>query len=167
MKVLNLRCANGHGFEGWFGSEDDFLDQNGRGLIECPLCADKVVTRMPSAPRLNLSGAREPAREPSRDSAKTDGGPPAGVMAEAADAQAQQRLGELRQRWMQAVQHALAHTEDVGERFAEEARRMHYGETEERGIRGVTSAEEREALRDEGIEVVSLPIPAALKGPVQ
>ena len=47
MKVLNLRCANGHGFEGWFGSEDDFLSQNGRGLVECPLCADKVVTRMP------------------------------------------------------------------------------------------------------------------------
>ncbi len=61
MKVLDLRCANGHGFEGWFGSEDDFLDQNGRGLVECPLCADHVITRLPSAPRLNLSGAREPA----------------------------------------------------------------------------------------------------------
>ena len=56
MKVLDLRCANGHGFEGWFGSDEDFMDQNGRGLIECPLCADHVVSRMPSAPRLNLSG---------------------------------------------------------------------------------------------------------------
>jgi hypothetical protein len=163
MKVLNLRCANGHGFEGWFGSEDDFLDQNGRGLIECPVCADKVVTRLPSAPRLNLSGAREPARA----TAASDAAPPSGALVDGADAQAQQRLGELRQRWMQAVQHALAHTEDVGERFAEEARRMHYGETEERGIRGVTSAQEREALREEGIEVLSLPIPAAMKGPVQ
>lgn len=167
MKVLNLRCANGHGFEGWFGSEDDFLDQNGRGLIECPLCADKVVTRLPSAPRLNLSGAREPTREPARATAASDAAHPSGALVDGADAQAQQRLGELRQRWMQAVQHALAHTEDVGERFAEEARRMHYGETEERGIRGVTSAQEREALREEGIEVLSLPIPAALKGPVQ
>ena len=64
MKVLNLRCANGHGFEGWFASDDDYMDQNGRGLVECPLCADRVIARMPSAPRLNLSGAREPAAAP-------------------------------------------------------------------------------------------------------
>lgn len=157
MKVLNLRCANGHGFEGWFGSEEDFLGQNGRGQVECPLCADKVITRMPSAPRLNLSGAREPQARPV----------PAKAVPVAADARAEQALGDMQQRWMQAVQHAIANTEDVGERFAEEARRMHYGESEERGIRGVTSREEREALREEGIEVVALPIPAALKGPVQ
>jgi hypothetical protein len=165
MKVLNLRCANGHGFEGWFGSEDDFLDQNGRGLIECPLCADKVVTRMPSAPRLNLSGAREPQRPAAAPQAPAD----ARALSPAAhaDARAQQLMGDMHHRWVQAVQHVLAHTEDVGERFAEEARRMHYGETEDRGIRGVTSPEERQALREEGIEVVSLPLPAALKGPVQ
>jgi len=65
------------------------------------------------------------------------------------------------------VRHAIENTDDVGERFAEEARRIHYGETETRGIRGQTTREEREALRDEGIEVMSLPMPAALKGPVQ
>jgi hypothetical protein len=68
---------------------------------------------------------------------------------------------------MQAVRHAIENTEDVGERFAEEARRIHYGETETRGIRGLASPEERVALRDEGIEVMALPIPPALKGPVQ
>ncbi len=146
MKVLNLRCANGHGFEGWFGSEDDFLDQNGRGLIECPLCADRVVTRMPSAPRLNLSGARPPA--------------PAAAEPPAAKP-------DLQTMWMEAVRHAMANTEDVGERFAEEARRIHYGESDSRGIRGVASPAEREALHDEGIEVLSLPIPPGLKGPVQ
>ena len=150
VKVLDLRCSNGHGFEGWFGSEDDFLDQNGRGLVECPLCADRVVTRMPSAPRLNLSGAREPA-------AVKPESPPAGKPA-AADLQAL---------WMQVVRHAIENTEDVGERFAEEARRIHYGETETRGIRGLASPEERHALREEGIEVMALPIPPALKGPVQ
>ena len=62
MKVLNLCCAQGHGFEGWFASEDDFLAQNDRSAVECPLCADTAVTRLPSAPRLNLSGAREPER---------------------------------------------------------------------------------------------------------
>jgi hypothetical protein len=146
MKVLNLRCANGHGFEGWFASEEDFLGQNGRGLVECPMCSDHVVTRMPSAPRLNLSGAREP--EPARPAAQ-----PA-----AADLQAM---------WMQAVREILRNTEDVGERFAEEARRIHFGEAEERGIRGVASPQERQALHEEGIEVMALPLPAALKGPVQ
>lgn len=147
MKVLDLRCANGHGFEGWFGSEDDYMDQNGRGLVECPLCADRSVTRLPSAPRLNLSGARELSPADSRP------GEP-----QAADLQAL---------WLQAVRHLLANTEDVGERFAEEARRIHYGETEQRGIRGQTSDDERQALHEEGIEVLSLPLPRALKGPVQ
>lgn len=148
MKVLNLRCANGHGFEGWFASEDDFLDQNGRGLLECPLCADKVVMRLPSAPRLNLSGAREPAPAAARPA------PPA----QAADGQAA---------WLQAVRRLVAETEDVGERFPEEARRIHYGEVPQRGIRGQATPEQREALREEGIETYALPLPPALKGPVQ
>ncbi|MBX3600780.1 MAG: DUF1178 family protein [Rubrivivax sp.] len=153
MKVLNLRCANGHGFEGWFASEDDFLEQNGRGLLECPLCADKVVTRLPSAPRLNLSGAREPAAA----MAPPQASPPA-QPAQSADVQAA---------WLQAVRRLVAETEDVGERFADEARRIHYGEVPQRGIRGQATPEQREALRDEGIETFALPLPAALKGPVQ
>jgi hypothetical protein len=148
MKVLNLRCANGHGFEGWFASEEDFLSQNGRGLIDCPMCADKVITRMPSAPRLNLSGAREPA--------PTQPTP-----------QQQPQPADLQAAWLHAVREMMSSTEDVGERFAEEARRIHYGETPERGIRGQASAEERAALQDEGIETFSLPVPRALNGPVQ
>jgi hypothetical protein len=149
MKVLNLRCANGHRFEGWFASEDDFLAQNGAGQVECPMCADHIVTRLPSAPRLNLSGAREAA--PQGDAPAT--APPA-----PADMQAI---------WLQAVQQVLKNTEDVGERFAEEARRIHYGETKHRGIRGQASADERAALIDEGIEVMPFPLPAGLKGPIQ
>jgi hypothetical protein len=155
MKVLNLRCANGHGFEGWFGSEDDFLDQNGRGLLECPLCADRVVTRLPSAPRLNLSGAKEPAPAKAADAVP------------AAAAPAAPSPADLQAAWLSAVRKLVESTEDVGERFAEEARRIHYGETEERAIRGRTSADEREALREEGIEVLSIPVPRALGGPVQ
>jgi hypothetical protein len=145
MKVLNLRCANGHGFEGWFASDDEFMAQNGGGLIECPLCADRIISRMPSAPRLNLSAPREPA------------------MAAPTAAAAQ----PLQTQWVAAVRRMLENTDDVGERFPEEARRIHYGEIEARGIRGQASAEERQALLDEGIEIMSLPIPAALKGPVQ
>ncbi len=141
MKVLNLRCANGHGFEGWFASEDEFMDQNGRGLVECPLCADQVISRLPSAPRLNLSGARKPEAPP-----------------QAVDLQAS---------WLQTVRALMQNTEDVGERFAEEARRIHYGEEPKRGIRGQATHEERSALQDEGIETLVIPVPHALKGPVQ
>ena len=74
---------------------------------------------------------------------------------------------ELQGAWLQAVRHMMASTEDVGARFPEEARRMHYGETATRGIRGQASREDADALRDEGIEVMALPVPAALKGPVQ
>jgi len=146
MKVIDLRCHNGHGFEGWFASDDEFLDQNGRQMIACPLCNDTVIVRLPSAPRLNLSGARE-------------GQTPAPSPVPAPQQQQAQ--------WMKAVRHLLANTEDVGERFADEARRIHYGEAPERGIRGQASADEREALRDEGIEVMPLPVPAALKEPLQ
>ena len=145
MKVIDLRCQSGHGFEGWFASEDDFLDQNGRQLIGCPLCADTLIVRLPSAPRLNLSGAREVAI-----AAPTPALP--------VDPQAQ---------WIKAVRHVLANTEDVGTRFATEARRIHYGEAEERGIRGQATPAERESLREEGIEVVPLPLPEALKEPLQ
>ena len=143
MKVIDLRCHNGHGFEGWFASDEDFLDQNGRQLIACPLCDDSVIVRLPSAPRLNLSGARELALPT----------PPAQP-----DPQAM---------WIKAIRHVLANTEDVGPRFADEARRIHYGETAERGIRGQATPDEREALRDEGIEVMPLPLPAAFKEPLQ
>jgi hypothetical protein len=155
MKVLNLRCTSGHGFEGWFASEDDFLNQNGRGLIECPICADRAIARLPSAPRLNLSGARAvepaPAAAPSAPPAEPPSTP----------------AGAVQAAWMRAVRQLIANTEDVGPRFAEEARRIHYGETPERGIRGQTTAEERQSLHDEGIEVLSLPLPQALKEPLQ
>jgi hypothetical protein len=145
MKVIDLRCSSGHRFEGWFAGDDDFLDQNGRGLIECPLCADKVIVRMPSAPRLNLGATASNESAPAVPDPAT----------------------ALQTRWMQMVRHVLANTEDVGEHFAAEARRIHYGEVPERGIRGQASADERESLREEGIEVHPLPVPQAFKDTLQ
>ena len=147
MKVLNLQCGQAHGFEGWFASEDDFQDQLGRGLVECPLCGDVHVTKLPSAPRLNL-GAPEP-QAPAKQEVVT-----------APSAQ-------LQAAWMQLVRQVMANTEDVGERFADEARKIHYGESEERGIRGQASREETEALLEEGVPVLPLPLPKGLKGPLQ
>ena len=73
---------------------------------------------------------------------------------------------EMQAAWLKMVQHVMANTEDVGAGFAEEARKMHYGETEERNIRGQVSIEETRALLEEGISVMPLPLPAALKGPI-
>lgn len=148
MKVLNLRCAHDHRFEGWFASDADFLSQGERGLVTCPLCDDKAIARLPSAPRLNVSTQRGDA-----------GGASPGAAA-VAHARAQGR-------WMRAVRDVFNRTEDVGDRFPEEARRIHYGETQERGIRGRASAEEAVALREEGIEVLAVAVPESLKGSIQ
>jgi hypothetical protein len=150
MKVLDLRCALDHRFEGWFASDADFNRQIDASLIACPLCADKSIVRLPSAPRLNVSGARERPAEPA---ATLQEGAPVEMTMQAA--------------WLRAVQHVMSHTDDVGDRFAEEARRIHYGETDERAIRGRATPEEAESLKDEGIDVMSLPLPAALKGTLQ
>ena len=164
MKVVDLRCGNGHGFEGWFGSEAEFQRQQAAGQVECPLCADREVSRLPSAPRLNLSGARAPRREDAQGEAATADG---ASVTEAAAPAGPPPDHLLQAAWLHAVRKLVANTEDVGERFASEARRIHYGETPQRGIRGQASADERAALADEGIEVVSIPVPAALEGPLQ
>jgi len=147
MKVLNLQCAHHHAFEGWFGSEDDFQAQLERGLVECPICGDTAVAKLPSAPRLNLGA--QPSPEAKQEVANVAN--PAAMQAA----------------WLKMVRQVMANTEDVGERFSEEARRIHYGESEERGIRGQASAEQTQELLEEGIGVLPLPIPKALKGPIQ
>jgi hypothetical protein len=159
MKVLDLRCDNGHGFEGWFASDEDFMSQNGRGLIECPMCADKIVTRMPSAPRLNLSGARAAPTSATADADAASPTPTATPQALSAP--------DLQAAWLATVRQLVANTEDVGPRFAEEARRIHYGETPQRGIRGQATPDERSALQEEGIETMAVPVPRGLEGPLQ
>ncbi|MDQ0569327.1 hypothetical protein QFZ42_001161 [Variovorax paradoxus] len=153
MKVLDLRCSHGHGFEGWFASNEAFEGQLAAGLVECPVCADTRIVKLLSAPRLNLGNAKAPVEAAASSSAPAAAQVPAELSPEA--------------RWMRAVREVLAKTEDVGDRFADEARKMHYGETEERGIRGQATREQTEALLDEGIPVMPLPIPAALKETLQ
>lgn len=150
MKVLNLRCGNDHRFEGWFASDDDFASQGERGLMACPICSDQAITRLPSAPRVNLLGRGDDGRQPA-----------------AAEPSVPSQPEKNQAIWLRAVREMIASTEDVGERFVEEARRIHYGEAEQRGIRGRASREDAESLRDEGIEVLSLPLPESVKGPLQ
>lgn len=147
MKVLDLCCSSDHRFEGWFGSEEDYSTQSSQGLLSCPICDDVAVRRLPSATRLILAG---PESEPADVPVKVA---PANVQVQAD--------------WMRRMRRLIEHTEDVGERFASEARRIHYGDSEERAIRGQATREEARTLHDEGIEILSVELPAALKEPLQ
>ena len=151
MKVLNLGCARSHVFEGWFGSEADFQSQLERGLLECPLCGDRTVHKRLSAPRLNLGSQKDAVSGPSQ------------APAPVADPESVRRQAEA---W-RALREVVARTEDVGERFASEARRMHQGEIEPRQIRGRASVAEAVELIEEGIAVLPLPDLPAVKETLQ
>ena len=149
MKVLDLQCAQTHVFEGWFASEDDFTSQLARGLVACPMCGDIAIRKKLSAPRLNLGSPQAP------QNGKQE------VVTVQPDEAA------LQAAWLGMAKRIVANTEDVGERFAEEARRIHYGESEQRGIRGQASKAETESLMEEGISVMRLALPEVLKGRLQ
>jgi hypothetical protein len=144
IKVFNLRCDNDHPFEGWFSSVEDIEAQRIGGLLECPLCGSKEVHKAPTAPYIGAKVA-EPQKQP-------------------AVLPSQQQLQAM---IVKMAREIAANTEDVGERFAEEARRIHYKEAPERGIRGVTTKDEAAALVDEGISVMPLPFANLLKEPLQ
>lgn len=139
--VINLACEQAHPFEGWFRSSDDFASQNDRGLVNCPVCGSHAITRKPSAPYVN-TGAVMPAAGPEPGSTGTSQVPAA-----------------TRHQILQALRALAAGAEDVGERFTEEVRRVHYGESEERSLRGRASRDEVEELLDEGIAVLPVPPP--------
>jgi len=178
MKVLNLCCSAQHRFEGWFASEADYASQLEKNLVGCPLCGDTQIQRLPSAPHVLTSSTRATAPVHESDGgthsgAAHDGGALAARSGAPASSQTlpanagQPDPQALQTAWMKAVQHVIDTTDDVGAQFAEEARRMHYGEAQERPIRGEATMDEAEALREEGIEIAVLPLPAALKGPLQ
>ncbi len=165
MKVLDIQCSQGHVFEGWFGSEQDFVAQCERSLVGCPMCGDVSVSKKLSAPRLNLSGAKAPVDGDGHSEASNASHASAGAVP--AVAERPELLQALHRVWVQVAQHVVANTDDVGDRFAEEARRIHYGETEVRAIRGQTTSDEARELIEEGIDLLALPIPEHLKKPLQ
>jgi hypothetical protein len=149
------------------------------------MCANSEVRKLPSAPRLNL-GATAPqllSAEASHDRQESEGvnaqGPyhvpaitnpnldPANANSLPVAHANPESMQLMQAAWMKMVKHVMANTEDVGKNFAEEARKMHYGESEERNIRGKASFEETQELLDEGIDVLPLPVPDALKGGLQ
>jgi len=143
MIVFNLGCENSHRFEGWFASNEDFERQIGRKLISCPLCGNANVVRLPHASHIRTGGKERAVRAE----------PAAGTPQQQYTNVGSEVLARL-------IERIIEKTEDVGAAFPEEARKIHYRETPERRIRGTASRDEIESLKEEGIEVVALPIPA-------
>lgn len=133
MIVFDLCCETGHVFEAWFGSGADHDDQRARGLLECPICGDKSVSKAAMAPAVPAKGGGETL-------------PPA---------QAKALIGRI----AAAQRRALAGSDYVGDRFASEARAIHLGEAEARGIHGQATARDAKALVDEGVPVAPLLLP--------
>lgn len=154
MIVFDLSCAAaGHVFEAWFGSTEDYESQKARGLVSCPMCGSADVAKAVMAPNVAPKGNRgstslpAPAPVPMANDA-----PPIEAVKQALAALAA------------AQEKALAGSNYVGRRFAEEARSMHLGETEERPIHGQATPEEARALVDEGVPVAPLPLPIRSPG---
>ena len=136
MIVFELICADRHRFEGWFVSADDFEGQKARGLLSCPVCSDSSIEKLLTAK------IGRPDAEPPRENAQLL----------AAPAERPRNLHEM-------IDYILLNTENVGEDFPAEARRIHHKEVPQRNIRGVATGEETRELLDEGIAVTPLPIP--------
>lgn len=177
MKVLDLQCRQGHVFEGWFASEDDFQSQKQRDLVQCPLCEDKQIEKRLSAPRLNLR-ARSQLGDPASDAVAQRGGNSKssdslseGVGSAGVPVAGARRLAglspELQAAWLQVARHIVQNSEDVGATFAQEARRIHHGEAPERAIRGTATPDEAAELLEEGVSVVPLLLPSAANETLQ
>ena len=143
MIVYDLECEHSHRFEGWFGSAGDFDAQLAGKLLGCPMCNSGNVVRRPSAAYVNTGAVEKAPREKQKS---------AGVNLP------QHYANVSLEMVAKIIEHIVKTTEDVGNKFPEEARKIHYNETPERHIRGTASARDVESLRDEGIEVVSLPV---------
>jgi hypothetical protein len=147
MIVFDLSCVEGHRFEGWFGSSDDFALQQARGLVGCPQCGSVEIAKAPMAPAV-------PAKGNSRIEPATERHPVANRTMPPAVRKAMKALAEAQAK-------ALKDSTWVGARFADETRAMHYGEREHATIHGQATIEEAKGLIDEGIPVSPLPFPVA------
>ena len=149
MIVFDLCCPDGHRFEGWFGSSEDFAAQQAKGFVTCPHCGSSEVSKAPMAPAVPRKGnQRQPAAPQPAPSVPVAGGspPPPEV------AQALQKLAEIQAE-------ALKSSTWVGENFTEQSRAMHYGEREAATIHGKATPKQAKELFEEGVPIAPLPFP--------
>ncbi len=178
MIRYDLLCSNGHAFDGWFGSISGFDDQVARGLVACPHCGDTAVKRALMAPAVATARAKEARQAAAPAQARTpDGAPatsdvsappvpampvPAAMPPAAQEALAvmasDPRVQDLVHKLREVKEKVLATADNVGDAFPEEARKIHYGEADARGIYGRATAEDAEELLEEGIAVLPLPV---------
>lgn len=136
MIKYTLSCDSGHSFDGWFSSSADFDRQAELGLVSCPVCGSASVAKELMAPSVSTSRKKDEAKVLMMDQARKE---------------AVAKIREL-------VTAIRENSDDVGEKFPEEARKIHYGEAEERGLIGKATADEARALLEEGIEIAPLPV---------
>ncbi|MFV3131210.1 DUF1178 family protein [Niveispirillum sp. KHB5.9] len=144
MILFDLKCSQGHRFEGWFRNGAAYEAQAASHAITCPMCGDAKVDKAPMAPAIAKGGR-------SRDREEASAAPPA-----VPDA-AQEAQGEIMRQLRELRSQVEKNADYVGEQFAEEARKIHYGEAEGRAIYGETSVEQAEALREEGVPIARIP----------
>jgi hypothetical protein len=147
MILYELRCATGHGFDAWFRNADTYDQQHTAHQITCPVCGDGDVSKAPMAPRIGRSSKSAP--DPVTPAPQNTGGPGQQIMPE------QMRL--VMSKIAELNKHIAETSDYVGKAFAEEARKIHYGETEHREIYGEASPQEAAELREEGIAVAAIP----------
>jgi hypothetical protein len=152
MIHYNLRCERGHGFESWFQSSAAYESQEKRNLVNCPVCGSARVERAIMAPQIVSKKGRESAVPAATPTAAPDVTTPASTPL----MMAQER--ELRAKLKELRDHIVRNADNVGERFPNEARKMHYGDIEHRPIYGEASPEEARSLIEEGVEVSPLPV---------
>ena len=150
MIRYSLRCEAGHAFESWFQSSSAYEQQEKRKLVNCPACGSAKVERAIMAPQIVSKKGRESAAP--APAASTDVTAPASTPL----MMAQER--ELRAKLKELRDHIVKNADNVGERFPDEARKMHYGDIEHRPIYGEASPDEARALIEEGVEVSPLPV---------
>ena len=143
MVIYNLRCRKKHSFEGWFPSFEDFQRQAEKKLISCPTCGTTKVEKVPHACAVHLK--KEPAPVPAKKPAQT---PPA-----------QTSPAEFNEMLLRVHHYVKENFEDVGSRFAEEAKQIHKGASEERPIHGTATPQEAKELVEEGVPFIALPKP--------
>lgn len=143
MIVFDLKCSSGHQFEAWFRSSSAYEDQLAAGIVECPHCGSIEVSKALMAPNVATKGNQKAEPTP--------------VAAKSGDANLNQVAAEARKVMEKLRDHVENTCDYVGKNFTEEARKIHYGEAEERGIYGESTAEETKELIDEGVEILPLP----------
>ncbi len=159
MIVFDLCCDNGHVFEGWFGSSDDFAEQKASGLMICPACGSDAVEKAPMAPSVGKKGSQLRVERPAASTAEAE--PTDVPIAPVSNGEMPAEVKEAISKLADAQAKALKNSKWVGRKFAEESRKIHYGEGDAKAIHGEATREEAAELIDEGIAIAPLPLPVA------